>query len=69
MKKIIFGAISILLLPSVLADYEHMMGYGMTNGIGLGIYGFIWIILAAFIFSTIFWSTYKWIIKEKKGKK
>jgi len=55
------------MIPSVLADYGPMMGpgYGMGGSIGIGLYGVIWFILITFIFSVIFWSTYKWILKSK----
>jgi hypothetical protein len=67
MKKIALFGIIALIMPSVLADYGHMMGYGygMGTNIGIGIFGFVWFLIATFIFSVVFWSTYKWIIKSK----
>jgi len=67
MKKITLLGIIALAIPSVLADYGHMMGYGYGMGSSIGvIYGIVWFALAVFIFSIIFWSTYKWIVKEEK---
>lgn len=59
-----------LAVPSALADYGDMMGDGMMGGVGMGLYGILWLTLAAFLFSVIFWYTYKLIIKNKmRGKK
>ena len=58
----------VLLIPSVLADYG-MMGYGATSNIGMAFYGILWFIIISFVFSVIFWLTYKWIVDEKKQKK
>jgi len=73
MKKIALLGMIALGIPSVLADYGSMIGYGtgygMMGGLGVGLFGLLWIVLAAFIFSIIFWSTYKWIAKENKNKK
>lgn len=71
MKKTILFGISTLMIPSVLADYGPMMdsGYGMGGSIGMGLYGIIWFILITFIFSVIFWSTYKWILKSKTKRR
>jgi len=66
MKRIILFWVLILSIPFVLADYGHMGGYGMMGGIGVGLYGIVWFVLAMFIFSIIFWSTYRWIIKDAK---
>lgn len=70
MKKIALFGIMALAIPLVLADYGGMMGmgYGMMGNIGVGLYGIVWFALAVFIFSLIFWSTYKWIVKEKESK-
>ncbi|MBU0629145.1 MAG: hypothetical protein KKC75_08210 [Nanoarchaeota archaeon] len=75
MKKTILASIGALTasLPLALADYGGMMGYGsgysMMGGLGTGLFGLLWVVLAAFIFSIIFWSTYKWIAKEEKNKR
>lgn len=37
----------------------------MMGNIGIGLYGIVWFALAVFVFSLIFWSAYKWIVKEK----
>lgn len=68
MKKIILLLIMALIVPSVLADYGNMMGSGMMGGVGIGLYGVVWFVLVTFLFSIIFWSTYKWIVKVKKAK-
>lgn len=67
-RKMLLVFMGALIIPSVLADYGHMMGYGygMGSGILMGLYGIVWLALAVFIFSIIFWSTYKWIVKEEK---
>ena len=43
--------------------FNMMGGTGMFFG---GIFGLVWFALAVFIFSIIFWSTYKWLVKGKK---
>lgn len=45
-------------------------GYGMMGGSYAGAWflGTIWFVLAVFVFSAIFWLTYRWLIKERKGK-
>ena len=65
MKKIALFGIIALIIPSALADYGPMMGYGYGMTGGIGIFGIIWFLIATFIFSVVFWSTYKWIIKSK----
>ncbi len=74
MKKTILLWIMALTIPIVLADYDGMMGYGMMGnygygGIIMGLLGIVWFALAAFVFSAIFWSTYKWIMKSNKTKR
>ena len=49
MKKLISFAILGVLVPPALADYG-CGGYGMMS-YGGGIYGLLWLIVAAFIFS------------------
>jgi len=65
MKKLVIFILFLLVVPFVLADYG-MMGseYGMMGGWGL--FGLVYFVLAAFIFSVIFWLTYNWLIKGKK---
>ena len=50
---------------TVLADFGDMMGYGMIGG---GMFGFGWLIsvaLISFIFSVVFWLTYKLVLGDK----
>ncbi len=68
MKKLILTFIWVLFIPSVLADYR-MMGYGMMSSFGFGLYSIVWFIIVSFVFSVVFWSTYKLIIKNKKQRK
>jgi len=81
MKNLIllFG-ILIMASTCVLAQWGNygMMsgyGYGMMGGAGwfvMGLLGLIYLAIAAFIVSVIFWLTYKWIVKSKgasDGKK
>ena len=73
MKKSILlwlSILAILAIPSVFADYG-MMGYGMMGG-GWFSWGLLWLVylaLATFVFSVIFWGTYKWLIKNKREEK
>jgi hypothetical protein len=61
-----------LLATTVLADgnmmdfgNNNMMGgYGVGGFLGMGVIGLIYFAIAAFIFSVIFWLTYKWLIKK-----
>ena len=69
MKKILLFGLVLLVAPSVLADYGHMMGYGMMGSGWMGVYWLIWFPIAAFIFSVILWATYNWIVKSKKHGK
>ncbi len=73
MKKIALLGMVALAIPLVLADYGGMMGYGSGYGMmgvfGMGLYSLLWLVIAAFVFSWIFWSTYKWMLKEKQHKK
>ena len=48
----------------------NMMSYGMMGGsyAGAWLAGIVWFVLAAFVFSAIFWLTYRWLVKERKGK-
>jgi len=64
--KIISVLAGLLAMPSVLADYGGMMGYGygMMQGVWMGIYGILWFVTAAFVFSAVFWYLYKLIVKE-----
>jgi len=50
-----------------------MMGYGgMMGGYGMagfGVIGMIYVGLISFVFSLVFWMTYKLIVKEENEKK
>ncbi|NOQ37850.1 hypothetical protein GQ472_03085, partial [archaeon] len=65
MKKIIISFLLILLLSasSAYADAGDMMGFNMMDGtgmLGFGLIGLFYLILVFFIFSAVFWLTYKW---------
>ena len=73
MKKTVLLA-GLLAIPIALADGK----WGCKSGEGvhgvmssLGIWGYwimklIFIALGAFIFSVVFWQTYKWLVKNNK---
>lgn len=70
MKKTILLTTIALITPSVLADTDMMGDYGMMSGnmgwmMG-GAYSLIYFVIISFLFSIIFWWTYKWIVKGKK---
>jgi len=70
-NKILYLAAMLVLSPMVSAngDYGMVGGYGMMGGMGMfgaGLFGLIYLAIAAFIVSVIFWLTYKWIVKEDK---
>lgn len=68
-KKILLGGTYLALLSEIAFADTDMMGYGIMGGTGMAlgsIYGLVWFALAVFVFSAIFWSTYKWLIKGKK---
>ena len=67
MKKISLLLAAALTVPYVIADYG-MMGYGMGSR-GMWFYGTLWFAIAVFVFSLIFWGTYKLIMQDKKHKK
>lgn len=69
MKKIALFGIIAFIIPSGLADYGHMMEYGMSSSIGMGLYEIGWFVIATFVFSVIFWSTYKLIAKDNKTRR
>lgn len=69
MKKMITMFMMLLTIPSVLADYGDMMGYGMMGSWGMGFFWIIWFPLAAFIFSVILWATYNWMVKGNRINK
>ena len=74
MRKMILSWVIVLLMPLVLADYEGMMdntGYGMMGSYGgwFGLIGILWLALAAFVVSAIFWLTYNWLVKGTKKEK
>ncbi|MFH1836390.1 MAG: hypothetical protein ABH851_09405 [Methanobacteriota archaeon] len=71
MKKIILVLISLIALTffvSANGDDDYMMeGYGMMGGMGsfgVGLIALIYLAVAAFIVSVIFWWTYKLIVKK-----
>jgi uncharacterized membrane protein len=70
MKKAWILGLSILMLPSVLADYGDMMGgYGMMGGsgwFGMGLLGLIYLAIGAFVFSVVFWLTHNWLVPKRK---
>ena len=73
MNKSVFAFLFLFLIPLVSADCG-MMGwmytqYGWMGGAAFGIFGIICMIVATFVFSAIFWITYKWIIKPKEMRK
>ena len=65
--KIVVGSLIGLFLLSIVLGFFGF-GYGMMGGIGMGLYGVIWFAIAAFVFSVIFWLTYRWIVKGNKVK-
>ena len=71
MKNIL--TISLLVLLSLAtatyADVGDMMGDGMMDGWGMTGFGFIglfYLIIVFFIFSAVFWLTYRWIVGDEK---
>ncbi len=68
MKKTISTILSTALIPAALADYG-CGGYKSSHMYGAGYYGAIYLILASFIFSIIFWLTYLWLVKTQKKKR
>ncbi len=72
----------IILLPMLLvssfnvlanAGEGYMAGSNMMGGTGelmLGsLFGLFYMVVASFVFSLVFWGTYKWLIEDKKKKK
>ncbi|PIN87312.1 hypothetical protein COV19_00310 [Candidatus Woesearchaeota archaeon CG10_big_fil_rev_8_21_14_0_10_44_13] len=76
-KYIVLPFLFALASTLVSADWGGMMGdygsggYGMMGwGVGvMGLFGLLYLALAAFIVSGIFWLTYKWIVKDKGRKR
>lgn len=68
MKKMLFLLMAVLTTPLALADYGHMMGCEVAGTGIYPIYGVVWFTIVAFVFSVIFWSMYKFLIKEKPNK-
>jgi len=69
MKKVILGLISVLSMS--FAQWGG--GYGMRHpmpgmGMGGGIFCFIGLVFAFFLFSVIFWAVYVWLVKSKCKK-
>jgi hypothetical protein len=79
MKKIVTSVLStVSALPLVLAEgLKNKTGscgfYGAKGGhwmVGWGLLKILYVAVAAFVVSAIFWWTYKWIVVGKKaGKK
>lgn len=75
MKKTILLGLLPLAVPAVMADYGDVMGpgmmwgYGTTGGwVGMWFLGLIYLAVAAFVFSVVFWLTHNWLV-HGKGKK
>jgi len=65
--KILVGIFSILSSSLVAADSDMMVG-GMMSGMygyGMSLFMLLYFALFAFIFSLIFWHTYKLVVKKK----
>ncbi|MBT6773894.1 hypothetical protein HOA91_00845 [Candidatus Woesearchaeota archaeon] len=77
MKKIITGVLStVSALPMVLADCAwnktgtgHFYGKGGSWMISWGLLKLVYLAVAVFIISAVFWWTYKWIVVDKKTVK
>ncbi|MBT4805031.1 hypothetical protein HON71_02570 [Candidatus Woesearchaeota archaeon] len=78
MKKIITGVLStIIALPAVLAGgawnkTSACPFYGAKGGswmISWGLLKLVYLAVAVFIISAVFWWTYKWIVVDKKTVK
>ena len=76
MKKLSYLLSGALAVPSVMADFSSgcsMMGfngnYRMMGNFGMGLYGLVWAGLVAFVFALVFWSTYKWLMGNKKNRR
>lgn len=76
-KILVSGLVGLgLLSPVVLADTGMMGsgfgGYGMMGGgwfFGMGVVWLLFLALGAFVFSVIFWLTYKWLVKNQSSGK
>ncbi len=73
MKKILILPFLIALSSTaVLAQYGMMGnydGYGMMGGLGFfgaALLGLVYLAIASLVFSTVFWLTHNWLVKEKK---
>ncbi|HDH28084.1 MAG TPA: hypothetical protein ENH13_03020 [Euryarchaeota archaeon] len=70
MKKVVISALFFLLMFSSIAAADTGMmdsgGLGMGGMLAMSIYGLIYIAIAAFVFSAVFWWTYKWMVKDAK---
>lgn len=71
----LFG-MGMVMISSIAIAVGDMMGfgsgYGMMSGagmFGMSLLGLIYLALGAFVFSVIFWLTYKWLVKDKKNMK
>lgn len=51
---------------SQLASAQMMDYYGsMMGGWGMGFVGLLYLALASFVFSVVFWLTYNWLAKKR----
>jgi len=73
-KSIAYSVLFLVLLSTTVLADNDMMDFGNSNGMmgsygmggfwGMSVVGLIYFVIAAFIFSVIFWLTYKWLIKK-----
>lgn len=69
MKKVILGLISILSISLAQCGMEYgMRPLRPMMGPLSGLFGFILLVFAFFLFSVIFWAVYLWIVKGKEKK-
>lgn len=73
MKKTFAVSLFVLLslATATYADTGDMMGgYDMMDGWGMAGFGFIglfYLIIVFFIFSAVFWLTYRWIVTDDRS--
>lgn len=66
MKKVILFLL--IILSTCFAQYGSGYSTGPWRMWGMGFIGFIYLVLAFFLFSVIFWFCYLWIAKGKDKK-